>query len=108
MERRKGKCEEVYVIVQTHSISVAVAILLGQSSKTSFQVPSAQLASGSITLKERETIGTLFEKKKILERAVEFAYRSGQAYTVTDRPVLRGWLSSITPPRRCVTSLEWV
>jgi hypothetical protein len=107
-ERRKSK-NEFHVIIETHSISVPVTILLGQSSKTTFQVPSAHLASESIALKEMETIATVFEKsKQILERAVACAHRSGQAYAVTDRPGSRSWLSSIMPPRRCVTSPEWV
>lgn len=50
-ERWKGKYE-VRVVTEKHGFSVPVTILLGRSSEKTFQVPSAQLASESITLKE--------------------------------------------------------
>lgn len=50
-ERWKGKYE-VRVIIGKHSFSVLITILPGRSFEKTFQVPSAQLASESITLKE--------------------------------------------------------
>jgi hypothetical protein len=47
-ERWKGKYE-VRVISEKHSFSVPITILPGRSSEKTVQVPSAQLASESIT-----------------------------------------------------------
>jgi hypothetical protein len=48
-ERWKGK----YEVIEKLCFSVPVTILPGRSSEKIFQVPSAQLNSESITLKER-------------------------------------------------------
>jgi hypothetical protein len=109
-ERWEGKYK-VRVIIGKHSFSVLVTILPGRSFEKTFQVPSGQLASESITLKEGWTIATFLTKvKKIFESTVDVAYRSGQTRTgkVTGRPGSKGWLSSIMPTRRSVTSPEWV
>jgi hypothetical protein len=50
-ERYKGKYE-VRIVIEKHNFPVPVTILPGRSSGKTFQVPSAQLASESITLKE--------------------------------------------------------